>query len=55
MKEIINKLLEKWMCKHDWDLFKHIKVYDEFSKDMASGHKYIFICKKCGKIKKVKS
>lgn len=55
MKEIINKLLEKWMCKHDWDLFKHIQVYDDFSGDMASGHIYIFICKKCGKIKKVKN
>ena len=54
MKDIIKKLLEKWSCKHDWELFKHIKVYDEFSNDIPCGHKYIFICKKCGKIKRIK-
>lgn len=54
MKDIIKKLLEKWSCKHELEFFKHIKVYDGFSNDMPCGHKYIFICKKCGKIKKIK-
>ena len=55
MKDILNKILEKWLCKHDWELFKHIEVFDEFSNDIACAHKYIFICKKCGKIKKIRS
>lgn len=54
MKDIIKKLLEKWSCKHEWEFFKHIKVYDGFSNDMPCGHKYIFICKNVVKLKKLK-
>ena len=54
MKDILNKLLEKWLCKHDWVLFKHIEEYYD-DKDDIIGHQYILVCKKCGKIKKVKS
>lgn len=55
MKDILNKILEKFLCKHDWGLFEHIEVYDEFTRDIPSYNTFIFICKKCGKIKKVKS
>lgn len=53
MKEIINKLLEKWTCKHDWELLKHIREYWS-DKDNIVGHQFILVCTKCGKIKKIK-
>lgn len=53
MKNILNKLLEKWLCKHDWGLFQHIKGYWGDKDDIIS-HQYILVCKKCGKIKKIK-
>ena len=53
MKDILNKLLDKWLCKHDWELFETHEVYTTFEFNMPEYHVYIFICKKCGKIKKV--
>lgn len=52
MKNILSKLLEKWLCKHDWELFRETEVFFWGS---TVGYEYIFICKKCGKIKKIKS
>ena len=50
MKDIIKKLLEKWLCKHTWKLSETNVVYSISGEHCI----YIFICKKCGKIKKVK-
>lgn len=39
-------------CNHLWEPFREIKVYNDLG---GIYHKYIFKCKNCGKIKKVKS
>ena len=40
---LIKALFEKWTCKHEWET----KVMTEYT----TGRKYLFICKKCGKMK----
>lgn len=51
MIEAIKRILDKIGCRHEWQLFREIPV------DTNGGcyHKFIFICKKCGKFKKFKS
>ena len=51
MKNFIKNILLKLCCMHVWYLFKQIKVETDF----GWYWQYIVICKKCGKIKKVKS
>ena len=45
---MIKELLSKWVCKHEWVLYKTNKLVDY---DLLDYKKYI--CKKCGKMKKV--
>lgn len=37
------KLMEKWTCKHEWDIAAKTIYLD--------GDRYMLICRKCGKIK----
>lgn len=51
MKTFINNILQKLSCLHKW------KEYERWSIN-TDGGRYIsilFICEKCGKMKKVKS
>ena len=50
MKKLLTQLFEKWTCKHEWVTYQKCDVYDEFSRDLE----FILICKKCGKIKKIR-
>lgn len=52
MREIILNLFKKWACCHEWEQKTRITVVNETDKVIA--YKYIFICKKCGKIKKLR-
>ena len=52
MFKLIENLIEKWACNHDWKQIEHIKVSDDFG---GSYHKFLFVCKKCGKFKWIKS
>lgn len=52
MKEAIINLINKWACSHDWDLIKETLVRTEFGGAYTS---LIFVCKKCGKFKKMKT
>jgi len=54
MKDILNKILEKFLCKHDWQLFETNAVYSTLEYNMPDYYIHILICKKCGKIKKIK-
>lgn len=49
---LFTNLIEKMCCKHDWQPWNTVNVRDDFG-----GHYtvYHFVCKKCGKFKKVKS
>lgn len=50
------KLLEKLLCPHEWQLHKEIKVYDEnyTYNNFPVEIRQILVCKKCGKIEKIK-
>lgn len=52
MKRLIDAIIKKWFCCHKWELI----IEDEVS---CNGHKsyvmFHFVCKKCGKYKRVKS
>lgn len=50
-KAIIN-LINKWACHHDWELKKEIEV--ECAGEIVN-HKFIYVCKKCGKFKTLNS
>lgn len=52
MLELINKLIAKWACSHDWEQWHHTRVEDGYGGSWTVFH---FKCKKCGKFKKVKS
>mgnify|MGYP003290621795 CR=1 FL=1 len=46
MLEIIKDIFSKWACKHEWKLVK--EQYCMFQ------YHYVYICKKCGKVKHIK-
>lgn len=50
-KAIIN-LINKWACHHDWELKKEIEVECDYG---TIYHKFIYVCKKCGKFKTINS
>lgn len=41
---LIKSLFEKWACKHQWEMIAKTNYLD--------GVEYLFICQKCGKMKK---
>ena len=41
-------------CKHELKFLRQVNIYDEFSGDMPSQIKHIYICPKCGFVKKIK-
>lgn len=47
MKEIIKQIFEKLACKHDW----HCAAKVEFKE--TSGANMLYVCNKCGKMKKI--
>lgn len=52
MKEYIKRFLDKLLCYHQWETYEKILVRTDFG---GSYYRYILICKKCGKIKRLKS
>lgn len=44
MKNLLKQMLEKWACKHQWKVLAGTEYSD--------GIQYLFVCKKCGKMKK---
>ena len=48
MIEAIKKLIDKWACHHVWELKGTIKLYWEGE---HYNNKFLFICRKCGKMK----
>ena len=43
MKNVIKTLFEKWVYKHEWETLAKV--------DYTNGCRYLFACKKCGKMK----
>ena len=52
MKEAIIKLINKWACCHDWQLVRETEVFTDFGGNYTA---LLFVCKKCGKFKKLKT
>lgn len=48
---LLKQILEKWACKHEWEVWDKVNVKDDFGGRYTVTH---FVCKKCGKFKKVK-
>lgn len=42
---------KEWDCNHNWETYAENEIRDDFE---GTSHEVILICKKCGKIKKVK-
>lgn len=49
---MLKQILEKLFCKHKWQQYKEVEVRTE---SIEKWHIFHFICKKCGKFKKIKS
>jgi len=49
---MLRKLIEKWSCKHKWELHRTSKIYDDIP-DMPTAVRQTLICKECGKIKQI--
>lgn len=47
---LISKFLDKQTCNHNWMKIEKVGKWDEG----VNRHLYIFECKKCGSLKKVK-
>ena len=44
MKNLLKQILEKWAYKHQWEMIAKTNYLD--------GVEYLFVCEKCGKMKK---
>ena len=53
MKTIIN-YIKSCFCRHDWKCLSEIEIYDGYH-TTPTGHKWIYLCKKCMQKKVIKS
>ena len=51
LEAYVQKHENEWGCNHDWETYAENEVHDDFE---GTSHDVTLICKKCGKIKKVK-
>lgn len=51
MWQALIKLVEKWACHHEWEHWREQQV-ESYGNRYKVFH---FVCKKCGKFKRVKS
>lgn len=51
MKGLIEVIINKWFCCHDWGIVEKVHTSNIFGIERMI---YILECNKCGKIKKVK-
>ena len=49
---LLNKLIQKWSCQHDWECLKEIKCFAHEGDKIPFKYIYLYKCKNCGKIKK---
>lgn len=53
MKELIKQLFNKWSCSHEWDQLEEIATYESAHSSRPYKRTYLYVCKKCGKFKKI--
>lgn len=49
---MLKKLLEKWSCKHKWQIHHKANIYGS-GYDMPTEIRHTLICENCGKIKQI--
>lgn len=56
MKRLIDAIIKKWFCCHEWELVdeRRVEVVDDFG-DSSYYTVFHYFCKKCGKHRKIKS
>lgn len=52
--KILNKIIQKWFCCHEWEEQKLIEEYGKGNSSRPHTVHCLYICKKCGKIKTIK-
>jgi len=52
MKEIIKKIIDKFLCMHSYKMIHEIRVRDDWGSTWRVFH---YQCTKCGENKKIKS
>lgn len=52
--KVLNKIIEKWFCCHEWTKVEEIHEYVKSNSVRPQKIHYVYICKKCGKIKNIK-
>lgn len=56
MKRLIDAIIKKWFCCHEWEFLfeRKVEVVDDWGDSSWYTVRHYF-CKKCGKYKKIKS
>lgn len=52
--KLIESIKKKWFCCHEWKKLHTVEQYKKPSDEMPCNVEIILVCKKCGKIKKIK-
>lgn len=52
MSQLIDKI-RSWFCKHEWECISSNDVYKYEEDKYPIYHKWIYICKKCGRKRKI--
>jgi len=52
---MIKMLVAKWLCLHEWNLEKRLNKFEDAHGTIPIRIDLLFICKKCGKFRKIRS
>jgi len=52
-KEFLKRIADKWFCLHEWELQRRVRIFERSYDKLPSSFLEHFICKKCGKNKKI--
>jgi Fe2+ or Zn2+ uptake regulation protein len=53
MIELINQILAKWGCMHQWKIHDEVNIFHSDKENRPYKVRQILMCTKCGKIKKI--
>lgn len=54
MNRLIDAIIAKWFCLHEWEESgRLVRVFGRKINDLPTGFEQTYLCKKCGKFKKV--
>lgn len=53
-KDLVEAFKKKFLCCHEWEQVKQSKIYWSESDEYPTLVEVTFLCKKCGKFKKIR-